>query len=102
MHVQVLPQITLKRHQLQMLPYLSCGSEIVHPIVEQNDEQMSNDNSGRFLHQQDSGITSIISPLINNKAENENISSSSNSNSNHDRSLSTGGYEDRFLRYSIN
>ena len=80
-----------------MLPYLSCGSEIVHPIVEQSDEQMTNDNSVRFNHQ-DLNVSSIVSPLLSHR-ENENISSSSNSNSNHDSSLDTERFRERYLRY---
>ncbi|XP_023246263.1 pecanex-like protein 3 [Copidosoma floridanum] len=45
---KVLPQNTIKRYQLQLLPYLSCGSEIVHPIAEQSDEQVTAESSGRF------------------------------------------------------
>lgn len=57
---QSLPQNTLKRNQLQLLPYLSCGSEIVHPIAEQSDEQIPTENSGHF--NQDS-----YSPLLTRK-----------------------------------
>lgn len=45
---KVLPQNTIKRYQLQLLPHLSCGSEIVHPIAEQSDEQVTVDGSCRF------------------------------------------------------
>ncbi|XP_076671234.1 pecanex [Andrena cerasifolii] len=41
-----LPQNTLKKNQLQLLPYLSYGSEIAHPIAEQSDEQFTNENCG--------------------------------------------------------
>ncbi|XP_043476640.1 pecanex-like protein 1 [Leptopilina heterotoma] len=81
---KVLTQNTLKRNQLQLLPFLS-GSEIVHSIAEQSDEQFTNENSGAFT------LRDSYSPLLTRK-EIEYTN-----NSNRDRSLSTGGSEDRFL-----
>lgn len=81
-------QNTLKRNQLQLLPFLS-GSEIVHSIAEQSDEQFTNENSGAFT------LRDSYSPLLTRK-EIEYTN-----NSNRDRSLSTGGSEDRFLRYFL-
>lgn len=83
--LQVLPQNTLKRNQLQLLPYWSCGSEIVCPIVEQSDEQFANESSGGL------SLRDSFSPLLTRKA-------SGHAGSNRDRSQSTGGYEDKFTR----
>ncbi|XP_012285092.1 pecanex-like protein 1 isoform X2 [Orussus abietinus] len=84
-----LPQNTLKRNQLQLLPYLSYGSEIVHPIAEQSDEQFANESSGGY------SLRDSYSPLLaRTTTEDPNV------NSNRDRSLSTGGFEDRYLRYN--
>ncbi|KAJ8683819.1 hypothetical protein QAD02_019611 [Eretmocerus hayati] len=58
---KALPQNTLRRNQLQLLPYHSCGSEIVHPIAEQSDEQTPAESSGRY-HSQESS-----SPLLTHK-----------------------------------
>lgn len=87
--LKVLPQNTLKRNQLQLLPYLSYGSEIVHPIAEQSDEQFANESSGGF------SLRDSYSPLLTRKNMND-----ANATSNRDRSLSAGRFEDRFSRYS--
>ena len=58
---QVLPQNTLKRNQLQLLPYLSWESEIVHPIAEQSDEQIPTETSGRY------NLQDSYSPLLTRK-----------------------------------
>ncbi|XP_033209736.1 pecanex-like protein 1 isoform X3 [Belonocnema kinseyi] len=85
---KVLTQNTLKRNQLQLLPYLSYGSEIVHPIAEQSDEQFLNENPGGFQ------LRNAYSPLLTRKeADNTHFSS------NRDRRLSIGGSEKRFLRF---
>ncbi|CAL1678982.1 unnamed protein product [Lasius platythorax] len=86
---KVLPQNTLKRNQLQLLPYLSYGSEIVHPIAEQSDEQFANESSGGF------SLRDSYSPLLTRKNMND-----VNSTSNRDRSLSAGRFEDRFSRFN--
>ncbi|XP_012226316.2 pecanex-like protein 1 isoform X2 [Linepithema humile] len=86
---KVLPQNTLKRNQLQLLPYLSYGSEIVHPIAEQSDEQFANESSGGF------SLRDSYSPLLTRK----NISDA-NATSNRDRSHSAGRFEDRFSRFN--
>ncbi|KAG7207181.1 hypothetical protein KM043_008869 [Ampulex compressa] len=86
---KVLPQNTLKRNQLQLLPYLSYGSEIVHPIAEQSDEQFANESSGGF------SLRDSYSPLLARKVTTEN-----NTGSNRDRSLSTGRFEERFSRFN--
>ncbi|XP_076632780.1 pecanex isoform X1 [Colletes latitarsis] len=83
---KVLPQNTLKKNQLQLLPYLSYGSEIVHPIAEQSDEQFANESSG--------GFRDSYSPLLTRKT------CETNSTSNRDRSLSTSRFEDRFSRFN--
>lgn len=88
--LKVLPQNTLKRNQLQLLPYLSYGSEIVHPIAEQSDEQFANESSGGF------SLRDSYSPLLTRKNMND-----ANATSNRDRSLSAGRFEDRFSRYSL-
>ncbi|XP_012254520.2 pecanex-like protein 1 isoform X3 [Athalia rosae] len=85
----VLPSYTLKRNQLQLLPYLSYGSEIVYPIAEQSDEQFPIENSGGF-NRRDS-----YSPLLVRQT-NENVAGGSN----RDRSLSTSGFEERFARFN--
>lgn len=82
-----LPQNTLKRNQLQMLPYLSYGSEIVHPIAEQSDEQFANETPGVY------SLRDSYSPLLAGKKIDEGYACS-----NRDRSLSTGGFNDRFTR----
>ncbi|XP_011642737.1 pecanex-like protein 1 isoform X2 [Pogonomyrmex barbatus] len=86
---KVLPQNTLKRNQLQLLPYLSYGSEIVYPIAEQSDEQFANESSGGF------SLRDSYSPLLTRK----NINDAS-ATSNRDRSLSAGRFEDRFSRFN--
>ncbi|XP_032676512.1 pecanex-like protein 1 isoform X2 [Odontomachus brunneus] len=86
---KVLPQNTLKRNQLQLLPYLSYGSEIVHPIAEQSDEQFANESSGGF------SLRDSYSPLLTRK----NIGDT-NAASNRDRSLSTGRFEDNFSSFN--
>ncbi|XP_024868080.1 pecanex-like protein 1 isoform X1 [Temnothorax curvispinosus] len=86
---KVLPQNTLKRNQLQLLPYLSFGSEIVYPIAEQSDEQFANESSEEF------SLCDSYSPLLTRK----NISNVS-ATSNRDRSLSAGRFEDRFSRFN--
>ncbi|KAG9436170.1 pecanex-like protein 1 [Apis mellifera carnica] len=83
---KVLPQNTLKKNQLQLLPYLSYGSEIVHPIEEQSDEQFANESSGGF------SLQDSYSPLLTRKT------CETNATSNRDRSLSTSRFEDRFSR----
>ncbi|XP_043284353.1 pecanex-like protein 1 isoform X2 [Venturia canescens] len=82
-----LPQNTLKRNQLQLLPYSSYGSEIVHPIAEQSDEQFANDNTGGY------SLRDSYSPLLAGKRIDETYN-----RSNRDRSLSTGGLKERFSR----
>ncbi|OXU21584.1 hypothetical protein TSAR_015155 [Trichomalopsis sarcophagae] len=67
-----LPQNTLKRNRLQLLPHLSCGSEIGHPIAEQSDEQIPTENSGRY------NLQDSYSPLLTRKDN-----------------------DDRFLRYIV-
>lgn len=84
--LKVLPQNTLKKNQLQLLPYLSYGSEIVHPIEEQSDEQFANESSGGF------SLQDSYSPLLTRKT------CETNATSNRDRSLSTSRFEDRFSR----
>ncbi|KYQ56080.1 Pecanex-like protein 1 [Trachymyrmex zeteki] len=88
---KVLPQNTLKRNQLQLqlLPYLSFGSEIVYPIAEQSDEQFANESSEEF------SLCDSYSPLLTRK----NINDAS-ATSTRDRSLSTGRFEDRFSRFN--
>nr|XP_050854657.1 pecanex-like protein 1 isoform X1 [Vespula vulgaris] len=86
---KVLPQNTLTRNQLQLLPYLSYGSEIVHPIAEQSDEQFANESSGGF------SLGDSYSPLLTRKTTNDNTTTS-----NRDRSLSTGRFDDRFSRFN--
>ncbi|KAL0106535.1 hypothetical protein PUN28_016318 [Cardiocondyla obscurior] len=86
---KVLPQNTLKRNQLQLLPYLSFGSEIVYPIAEQSDEQFANESSEEF------SLCDSYSPLLTRKT----ISDAS-ATSNRDRSLSAGRFEDRFSRFN--
>lgn len=86
--LQALPQNTLKRNQLQLLPYHSYGSEIVHPIAEQSDEQFANESSGGF------SLRDSYSPLLTRK----NITDTNAHTSNRDRSLSAGRFEDRFSR----
>lgn len=83
---KVLPQNTLKKNQLQLLPYLSYGSEIVHPIAEQSDEQFANESTGGF------SLRDSCSPLLTRK------SCETNTTSNRDRSLSTSRFEERFSR----
>lgn len=58
---QSLPQNTLKRNRLQLLPHLSCGSEIGHPIAEQSDEQIPTENSERY------NLQDSYSPLLTRK-----------------------------------
>ncbi|KZC13014.1 PREDICTED: pecanex-like protein 1 [Dufourea novaeangliae] len=82
-----LPQNTLKKNQLQLLPYLSYGSEIVHPIAEQSDEQFANESSGGY------SLRDSYSPLLTRKT------CEANATSNRDRSLSTSRFEDRFSRF---
>ncbi|KYN37627.1 Pecanex-like protein 1 [Trachymyrmex septentrionalis] len=88
---KVLPQNTLKRNQLQLqlLPYLSFGSEIVYPIAEQSDEQFANESSEEF------SLCDSYSPLLTRK----NINDAS-ATSTRDRSLSAGRFEDRFSRFN--
>ncbi|XP_012134534.1 pecanex isoform X2 [Megachile rotundata] len=85
---KVLPQNTLRKNQLQLLPYLSYGSEIVHPIAEQSDEQFANESTGGF------SLRDSCSPLLTRK------SCETNTTSNRDRSLSTSRFEDRFSRFN--
>ncbi|XP_020296793.1 pecanex-like protein 3 isoform X2 [Pseudomyrmex gracilis] len=87
---KVLPQNTLKRNQLQLLPYLSYGSEIVHPIAEQSDEQFANESSGGY------SLRDSYSPLLTRK----NISDANVPSNTRDRSLSAGRFEDRFTRFN--
>lgn len=87
--LKVLPQNTLKRNQLQLLPYLSYGSEIVHPIAEQSDEQFANESSGGY------SLRDSYSPLLTRK----NINDANAPSNTRDRSLSAGRFEDRFTRY---
>ncbi|XP_076648981.1 pecanex isoform X2 [Halictus rubicundus] len=84
---KVLPQATLKKNQLQLLPYLSCGSEIVHPIAEQSDEQFANESSGGYT------FRDSYSPLLTRKT------CETNATSNRDRSLSTSQFVDRYSRF---
>ncbi|XP_046486198.1 pecanex-like protein 1 isoform X1 [Neodiprion pinetum] len=86
---KVLPQNTLKRNQLQLLPYLSYGSEIVYPIAEQSDEQFPMESSGGFSRRDS------YSPLLVRQM-NENGAGGVN----RDRSLSTSGFEERFTRFN--
>ncbi|KAK2578679.1 hypothetical protein KPH14_012167 [Odynerus spinipes] len=86
---KVLPQNTLTRNQLQLLPYLSYGSEIVHPIAEQSDEQFANESSGGF------SLGDSYSPLLTRKTTNDNTTTS-----NRDRSLSASRFDDRFSRFN--
>ncbi|XP_057329503.1 pecanex-like protein 1 isoform X1 [Microplitis mediator] len=86
---KILPQNTLKRNQLQLLPYLSYGSEIVHPIAEQSDEQFANDSAGGY------SLRDSYSPLLTRKTIGD-----SSTCSNRDRSLSAGGFDDRFSRFN--
>ncbi|CAK9799436.1 Pecanex-like protein 1 [Anthophora quadrimaculata] len=85
---KVLPQNTLKKNQLQLLPYLSYGSEIVQPIAEQSDEQFANESSGGF------SLRDSYSPLLTRKT------CETNATSNRHRSLSTSRFEDRFSRFN--
>ncbi|XP_076242685.1 pecanex isoform X2 [Calliopsis andreniformis] len=85
---KVLPQNTLKKNQLQLLPYLSYGSEIVHPIAEQSDEQFANENSGGL------NLRDSYSPLLTRKISETNATTS------RDRSHSTSRFEDRFSRFN--
>ncbi|XP_017881660.1 pecanex-like protein 1, partial [Ceratina calcarata] len=85
---KVLPQNTLKKNQLQLLPYLSYGSEIVHSIAEQSDEQFANESSGGY------SLQDSYSPLLTRK------NCETNATSNRDRSLSTSRFEDRFTRFN--
>ncbi|XP_031828989.1 pecanex isoform X2 [Nomia melanderi] len=84
---KVLPQNTLKKNQLQLLPYLSYGSEIVHPIAEQSDEQFANESSGGY------SLRDSYSPLLTRKT------CETNATSNRDRSLSTSRFVDRYSRF---
>ncbi|XP_011311909.1 pecanex-like protein 1 isoform X2 [Fopius arisanus] len=86
---KVLKQNTLKRNQLQLLPYPSYGSEIVHPIAEQSDEQFVNESAGGY------SLRDSYSPLLTRKTKGE-----SGICANRDRSLSAGGFEDRFSRFN--
>ncbi|KAK0163469.1 hypothetical protein PV327_007144 [Microctonus hyperodae] len=86
---KILPQNTLKRNQLQLLPYLSYGSEIVHPIAEQSDEQFVNESAGGY------SLRDSYSPLLTRKTMGD-----SDAYSNRDRSLSAGGFDDRFARFN--
>ncbi|XP_028982643.1 pecanex-like protein 1 [Diachasma alloeum] len=86
---KVLRQNTLKRNQLQLLPYPSYGSEIVHPIAEQSDEQFVNESAGGY------SLRDSYSPLLARKTKGE-----SGVCANRDRSLSAGGFEDRFSRFN--
>ncbi|XP_034952503.1 pecanex-like protein 1 isoform X2 [Chelonus insularis] len=86
---KILPQNTLKRNQLILLPYLSYGSEIVHPIAEQSDEQFANESAGGYCHRDS------YNPLLTRKTVGD-----SSTCSNRDRSLSAGGFDNRFSRFN--
>ncbi|XP_011688823.1 PREDICTED: pecanex-like protein 1 isoform X2 [Wasmannia auropunctata] len=86
---KVLPPNPLRRNQMQLLHYLSFGSEIVYPIAEQSDEQFANESSEEF------SLCDSYSPLLTRK----NISDAS-ATSNRDRSLSAGRFEERFSRFN--
>lgn len=58
-----------------MLPYLSCGSEIVHPIVEQSDEQTPNESTANSFTHQDAATNTVGSPLLGHKESDDNFNS---------------------------
>ncbi|XP_066601607.1 pecanex-like protein 1 isoform X2 [Prorops nasuta] len=84
---KVLPQNTLKRSQLQLLPYLCYGCEIVHPIAEQSDEQFNESSAG---FSRDS-----YSPLLARIAAVEG-----KTNSGRELRFSAGRCEDRFSSFN--